>query len=117
MGLMEMDNDSAERPVRQSFRLFGRQSKCVSLFLMGAMLFVALSGVHVVRVWGQPRQAAFYLALYFVFFAAVIVRGLMECMELIRENLRERQQLFRSTLGDADFAEKLGRRVAGRRTD
>jgi hypothetical protein len=93
------------------------RSRRIGLFLMAAMFVVSLLGVQVVQAWDNPRRVALYLAIYFIFFAAVIFRALLECMDIMRERVTAQQQLFRGTLGDGAFNQLLGRRVSQHKAD
>ncbi len=91
-----------------------RRSRPVSFYLLFAIIAVLLLGAPLLDARSDPRRFAFFLVLYFVFFFAVIVRALLDAFEIIRGHLREQRRLYRDTLGDAEFAENLGRRVRDR---
>ena len=81
---------------------------------MGAMLVVILLGVQMVYVFEDPRRLALFLALNFTFFLFVIFRATLECFDILREHIRDREHLFQSVFCEDDFAEELGRRVRNR---
>lgn len=89
-----------------------RPRRPVSLFLLFAMIVALLLGVQVVKVLDDPRQFAFLLSLYFVFFMVVIARATMDLFDVIREHVREREGVFRETFTRDGFANDLGQRVA-----
>lgn len=113
---MKKDPDSIKAPktlgdhFRSAFRR--RRRPTVSLLLMGAIVIVVLFGVQVVYIRDDPKHMAFFLSLNFIFFIVVLYRAIMECLEIARDHFREKEQLFRSTLGDEEFIADLGRRVA-----
>lgn len=84
----------------------------VSSYLLMAILAVVLLGVQVVYMVDDPKRFAFFLTLNFVFFFVVMLRAVVECVEIARDHFKEQEQLFRTTIGDEEFAEQLGRRVA-----
>ncbi|HOE65397.1 MAG TPA: hypothetical protein PLO62_02630 [Candidatus Hydrogenedentes bacterium] len=91
-----------------------RKARAVSIGLMLAMIIVLLLGFPLFRDQGNPRHFALALATFFVFFFVVIARALSEVFDILREHVRERGRLYRTTLGDAAFARNLGRRVMER---
>jgi hypothetical protein len=54
------------------------------------------------------------LSAMFIFFVVVVWRASVEAMEIFRQGYREERELYRSTLGNREFAEELGKRVAER---
>lgn len=103
-----MNSDTPEADTPPLKAAWGR-SRRMGLFLMAAMFLVCLLGVQVVQAWGDPRRVALYLTVYFVFFAVVILRALLECIDILRERLSAQQQLFRMTLGAGAPHELPGR--------
>ena len=83
----------------------------VSLYLLIAMVAVLLLGTQIVLVREDPKRFAFYLALMFIFFFVVMFRAVVDVVEISRKHFREREDLFRNTLGDTDFVSELGKRV------
>ncbi len=88
-----------------------RPRRPVSLFLLVAMVAALVLGVQIVYVLDDPRQFAFFLSVYFVFFLIVIARATMDFFDVIREHVRERESLFRETFLKDGFAQELGQRV------
>lgn len=89
-----------------------RGRRPASSYLLLAILAVALLGVQFVHIRDDPRKFAFFLSLNFIFFFVVLFRALVDFFEIARDHFRERERLFRTTLGDEEFVEQLGRRVA-----
>ena len=83
----------------------------VSLFLMLAMTVALFLGVRFAQSLDDPKRLAWFLSLYFVLFLFVIGRALFEMLDILREHIRERESVFKSTFHDGDFADELGRRV------
>lgn len=92
----------------------GRSSRLTSLILLGAMMVVLLLGAQIVYVHDDPRRFALFLALNFTFFLFVILRAALECLSIVRDHVRNREQLFRAEFWDNDFALELGKRVRER---
>lgn len=88
-----------------------RRQLPVSFYLLIAMIMVLILGAQIVLVRDDPRRFAFYLALMFIFFFVVLFRAVVDLVEMARKNFREKENLFRDTLGDADFVSELGKRV------
>ncbi len=88
-----------------------RPRQRVSLFLMIAMIVALLLGVRIIEVRGDPRGLAWFLALYFVFFLLVIGRAVFELFDIVREHVRDREAVFRTTFAEDGFSGELGRRV------
>ena len=79
-----------------------------SFYMLLAIPAFALiaAGLPVLRE--TPRRFAFFLALNFVFFYAVLVYAILDFVALGRCLLSERRQLFRTTLGEDHFVSRLG---------
>ena len=88
-----------------------------SFYLLIAMIVVLLLGVQIVHVRDNPRQFAFFLSLLFVFFFAVMVRAIVDFVEIVRSHFSEGERIFRSTLGEEEFIAELGRRVNEKREE
>lgn len=89
-----------------------RPRRPVSLFLLVAMIVALLFGVQIAKVLDNPRQFAFLLSLYFVFFLVVIARATMDLFDVIREHVRDHEGVFRETFARDGFAQELGQHVA-----
>ncbi len=86
-------------------RLRGRRP--VSFYLLFAMLLAVLLGVQIVYVREDPWRFALFLTLNFVFFMAVIIAALLDGIAIMRRSFRERERLFRNTLGEEQFTQQL----------
>ncbi len=84
----------------------------VSLFLLFAIMIVALLGLQVVDLRDNPKKFALFLSLNFLFFFVVIGRAIIDCIEILKRSLKDRRDLYDTTLGDREFTTELGRRVA-----
>jgi hypothetical protein len=89
-----------------------RRRHGVSLFLLLAMTVAIFLGVQYVEVRDDPKRFAWFLGLYFIFFLIVIGRAVLEMFDIVREHIREREAVFKSTFCEGDFTEELGRRVS-----
>ncbi|MGI6461640.1 MAG: hypothetical protein ACOX5J_16375 [Candidatus Hydrogenedentales bacterium] len=94
-------------------RAFRRQNarRPVSFYLMLAILAVLLLGLQLADYRDQPRRFALVLSAMFIFFFIVLWRAAVEAMDIYRRSCREERELFRSTLGNPEFNEKLGQRI------
>jgi len=117
---MASDRDFREPPlgvgprVWRSLRTWTPQ-RPVSFFLLIAITVALLFGLQFVYVRENPKQFAFLLSIYFVFFSVVIFRAILDAFDILREHIRERERVFRETFGGDEFAAELGERV--RRAD
>lgn len=95
---------------------FRRQNarRPVSFYLMLAIIAVLLLGLQLAhyRDPGTAWKFALVLSAMFVFFFVVLWRASIEMVEIIRRSYREERELYTSTLGNREFAEELGKRVA-----
>lgn len=98
----------------RAFREMNRR-RPFSVYLLFAMFIVVLLGSQIVYVWDDPKEFAFFLSLNFVFFFVVTYRALVDFFEIARDHLRERESVFRNTLGEPEFVRELGRSVAEHR--
>ena len=99
---------------RASFREANR-ARPLSFYLMFAILAVVILGGQVAYVKEDPQRFAFFLSLNFVFFALILFLSIQDAFHIARKHFRERENVFRDTLGDASFVTELGDRVAQRR--
>lgn len=89
-----------------------RGSRPASFYLLFAIVAVLLLGGQIYFIQDDPKQFAFFLSLYFIFFFVVIFRAILDVFDIARQHIRERERVFSSTIGDPEFAEELGRSVA-----
>lgn len=112
--------DARPRTLRAHFArafLDAHRRRPVSFYLMFAILAVVLLGGQVVYVREDPRRFALFLILNFVAFFVIMMRALVDFMEIVRDHFKASGDLYRETLGDPGFAQELGRRVAERQKD
>ncbi|MBI2424681.1 MAG: hypothetical protein HYV27_17760 [Candidatus Hydrogenedentes bacterium] len=83
------------------------QWRPTSFYLLLATPLVLLLGAQLGRLRDNPGQFAFVLSLLFVFFAIVVLRALMDLLEIMRKRLREERDSFQQTLGDQGFVNAL----------
>lgn len=86
----------------------------MSFYLLLAMLAAVLMGGPLARAKGDPKMFALALSLSFLFFFVIIVRAIMDFFDLSKGFFAEREQLFKTTLGEPGFVEQLAQRVKGR---
>lgn len=78
-----------------------------SFYLLLAMPVVLLLGVQLARSHNDPKKFFLFLALLFTFFLVVLLRAIVDFIEITRKHLAEQKRVFRATLGEADFLETL----------
>lgn len=93
------------------------KARPMSFYLLLAIPVVLLLGTKIVEVRESPKQFAFFLALLFVFLFAVLLGAIADFIGIARRHFWEDHKLFGSTLGDAEFASKLGERVSQERKE
>jgi membrane protein implicated in regulation of membrane protease activity len=92
-----------------------RRSRPLSFYLLLLMaLFVVVAGVTAGDLRANPQAFFWFLAIHFVFFLGVMVLAIRDCGRILRRYVRERHEVYPSTLGDVDFARDLGERVKDR---
>jgi len=92
-----------------------RASRPFSYYLLLAMPVFLLVGAPIARALHDPRALFWFLTVNLLFFFAVMVAAVRDFRKIARGYFTEREQVYRNTLGDTDFAEQLGQRVAERR--
>ncbi len=101
--------------LREHFRRAFRELNArrpFSVYLLLAILIVVLLGSQIVYVREDPKRFASFLTLNFVFFFLVLYRAIVDFFEIARNHFREKESLFRSTIGEPEFAQELGKSVA-----
>ncbi|MBX7259552.1 MAG: hypothetical protein K1Y02_24545 [Candidatus Hydrogenedentes bacterium] len=93
------------------------RSRPASAYLLVAIAVVLLLGYQIVYFREDPRRFAFFLILMFVFFFFVMLRAVIDFFEIARKHIRERGELFKTTIGEKEFIGELGRRVSENRTE
>ena len=109
-----MKADDPEMPEYKTLWMYFREGlaranaeRPVSFYLLLAIPIVLLLGSRIVEVQNAPKQFAFYLAVFFIFFLVLVQRALIDFIEIARHHYREHKDIFRSTLGDTDFTARL----------
>jgi hypothetical protein len=93
-----------------------RRNRPVSFYLLLAIPLELLMGTQMLSVRDNPKMFWAFLAMNFVFFFFVIVRALLDFTELLRRHIKEKESVFKTTLGDKEFLADLRERgKAGRR--
>ncbi len=112
--------DRRPRTLRGHFaRAFAEahQRRPISFYLMFAILAVVLLGGQIVYVREDPQRFALFLTLNFVAFFIIMMRAVVDFMEIIRDHFKASGDLYRETLGEPEFTHELGRRVAENQED
>ena len=73
----------------------------ISFYLAIATIAALVLGVSGLRDLQNPRQLAFTLSLFVLFFGAVIYRALMEAFDMARQYRKERDALLPSVFAHA----------------
>jgi len=92
-----------------------QKSRPKSFYLLLAIIVVLLLGLQLATLRDNPKQFAIVLSLMFIFFGAVMVFAVLEFGEIVRKHLKDRRELFRTTLGEPEFIAELGRKVSEKR--
>jgi len=79
----------------------------VSFYLLLSMPVVLLLGVELAKAHNDPKKFFLFLALLFTFFLVVLLRAIVDFIEITRKHLAEQKKLFRATLGETEFLETL----------
>ena len=80
------------------------------------MLAVLCLGAPMLRATGDPKRFAFYLSLFFVFFLVVLCRAVYDLFEIAQRHFKEKENLYRTTLGEQEFVAQLSERIAAEKT-
>lgn len=107
---MSEDPRTLKRHVAQAVRR-SNAARPMSFYLLLAILVVTILGTQLVYFRNDPKEFALYLSLMFVFFFVVAFRATLDFFDITRNHLKERQALYRNTLGEQEFTAELGRRV------
>ena len=63
-------------------------------------------GSRMAFVRDDPKRFALFLLLLFVFFFFVLARAVVDFVEIVRKHFTEREELFRTTLGEEEFVKE-----------
>ena len=89
----------------------------VSFYLLLAIPVALVLGVHILDMRERPKEFAIYLGIFFLFFFVIMHRAIVDFIDISRKHFMEQERVFRSTLGDTEFATRLGERVEERRKE
>lgn len=87
----------------------------VSFYLLAAIPIALLLGTKLLDVNASPQRFAFYLSLFFVFLFVLLWRAIADFIDIGRKHFAEREKVFAATLGESEFVNRLGERVAKKR--
>lgn len=79
----------------------------ISFYLILAIILMLLLGVKGFSQLNDPRQLAFTLAVFMIFFAAVIYRALIDAIDIARKHYREEGALLSDVFERDDFSQQL----------
>jgi uncharacterized membrane protein len=88
-----------------------------SFYLILALFAMLPLGTVMIQSRDDPRRFALFLTLHLIFLFVLIVQAAFDLVEIAKNHFKEREKLYRTTLGDREFAEELGRRVSERRRE
>jgi uncharacterized membrane protein len=88
-----------------------------SFYLLLALFIMLPLGTQMIGSRENPQRFALFVSLHLIFLFVVLVRAVFDIAEIARDHLREREGLFRTTLGDRNFAKELGRQVTKHRDE
>ena len=89
----------------------------VSFYLLCAVPIVLLLSHRFFLSKDDPKQLFWGLVLLLIFFAILVLRAIMDASELLFRQYKASQEVFQETLGEEDFARKLGERVKAEASD
>jgi hypothetical protein len=118
------ENGNADPPkrCRTLWEHFGdalrrREKPPLSFYLPLAILVVVLLGTQLYFVRDDPKRFAFVLVSLFLFFVLMIFIALLDVLQLWRKALRDRERVYRETLGDEDFVRRVREGIDRQRKD
>lgn len=82
-----------------------------SFYLLLATPLVLLLGAHMFDHQDSPLRFAVVLSTLFLFVGVLLLQALLDTMHILRHSYQEHRQSYLETLGDNEFAQKLGKRV------
>lgn len=88
-----------------------------SFYLLLALFIMLPLGTQMINARENPQRFALFLTLHLVFLFVVLVRAVYDLAEIAKDHFQERERLYRTTLGDRDFARELGEHVSRRRDE
>lgn len=88
-----------------------------SFYFLLALFIMLPLGTQMVAAREDPKRLAFFVTLHLIFLFVVLVRAVYDLAEIAKAHFTERERLYRTTLGDRDFARELGRQVSRHRDE
>lgn len=117
-----MEDDAHNLPPRKTFWMHLREGlkranarRPLSFYLLIAIPVALALGAPVLRASDTPKRFALYLGLLFLFLLAVLICAVADFFDIARKHLSESRGVFRSTLGETEFVNRLGERVNAER--
>jgi hypothetical protein len=87
----------------------------VSFYLLLAIPIALALGAQVLRSSDSPKRFVLYLGLLFLFLLAVLICAVADFFDIARRHFSESRGVFRTTLGEAEFMNRLGERLDAER--
>jgi len=114
--------DTHNPPPRKTLWVYFREGlkranaqRPMSFYLLLAIPVALVLGAEVLRSSDTPKRFALYLGLLFLFLLAVLICAVADFFDIARKHLSESRGVFRATLGEAEFVNRLGERVDAER--
>lgn len=85
----------------------------VSFYLLLLIPIALLLGAHIADQRQSPGRFATLLSLLLLFFWLITVHAFNDLFRLLRKHRIEKRAAYLDTIGDPDFAVKLGAKVKG----
>lgn len=85
-----------------------------SFTLLMLVLGVALLGPQMVFFRDDPQRYGLILILTLAFFLVGMLIAIIECLRIFRKHLKQKEAVYRTTLGDPTFADELRSRLEGK---
>ena len=86
----------------------------ISFYLAIAMIAALVLGVSGFDDLQNPKRLAFTMALFVLFFGAVVYRAFIEALDMARKYRKENDTLMHTVFTRDNFSSSLGERVAER---
>jgi hypothetical protein len=109
-----MDENLYNLPPRKTLWMYFREglrkanaNRPVSFYLLLAIPVGLLLGSQIATMRDTPKRFGFFLGLLFIFFLAILWGAVIDFFDIARRHLAESRNVFRTTLGDAEFLAKL----------
>ena len=83
------------------------ENRPASFYLLLSIPVVLILAVKLAQARDNPRSFFLFLALLFTFFIVIIIRALIDFIEITRKNMVEQKRIFRATIGEDEFLASL----------